>query len=98
MSSTDALGDAHATIGTMTSDQLLPNSTASFTCCLQLPVSKVMTKLCIKQYTSLHINHRDKPQTMGPILDAGDKTITRQFASGNGCSVTRPFAKPCEIS
>ena len=42
MSSTDALGDAHATIGTMTSDQLLPNSTASFTCCLQLPVSKVI--------------------------------------------------------
>ena len=93
MSSTDALGDAHATIGTMTSDQLLPNSTASFTCCLQLPVSKVIRQ-SMKQYTSLYLNHRDKPQTMGPSLDAGGKTITGQFASGNGCSVTRP----CEIS
>ena len=41
MSSIGALGDAHAMIGTMTSDQLLPNSTSSFTCCLQFPVTKV---------------------------------------------------------
>lgn len=39
-----ALGYAHAPIRTMTSDQLLPHSTASFTCCLQLPVSKVTTE------------------------------------------------------
>ena len=42
MSSTDALSYAHATIDTVASDQLLPNSTDSSLCCLQLPVSQVI--------------------------------------------------------